>query len=98
MRLRATLALALAVLMAGCGQDDAALIPEDRAQALVETVDQIESACANEDPIEARQLANEASAQVNELPRAVDDELQRNLRQWVRHIERRLDSDCEAQP
>jgi outer membrane biosynthesis protein TonB len=98
MRLRATLALALAVLMAGCGQDDAALIPEDRAQALVDTVDRIESACSNEDPIEARSLVNEASAQVNELPRTVDDELRRNLRQWVRQIERRLDRDCEAEP
>ena len=98
MRLRATLALALAVLMAGCGQDDAALIPEDRAQALVETVDQIQSACSNEDPIEARSLVNEASAQVNELPRTVDDELQRNLRQWVRQVERRIDRDCEAKP
>jgi hypothetical protein len=98
MRLRAILALAPVVLIAGCGQDDAALIPEDRAQALVQTVDQVESACANEDPIEARSLVDEAAAQVNELPRAVDDELQRNLRQWVRQIGRRIDSDCEAEP
>jgi outer membrane biosynthesis protein TonB len=98
MRLRATLALGLVVLMAGCGQDDAGLIPEDRAQALVQTVDQIETACADEDPIEARRIVDEAAAQVNELPRTVDDELQRNLRQWIRQIERRLDRDCEAQP
>jgi outer membrane biosynthesis protein TonB len=99
MRLRVLLPLApVLLLVAGCGQDDPGLIPEDRAQALVQTVDQIESACSGEDPIEARRLADEASAQVNELPRSVDDELQRNLRQWVRQVSRRIDSDCEAQP
>src|ERR671914_633318 len=98
MRGRALLALGLAFALAGCGQDDAALIPEDRAQALVDTVDRIQAACADQNPVEARALAEEAAAQVNELPREVDDELQRNLRQWVRHIDRRLEGDCEAEP
>jgi hypothetical protein len=97
MRHRALLLVAPALLLAGCGQDDPGLIPQDRAQALVETVDQIESSCSNEDRIEAQTALDEAAAQVNELPRSVDDELQRNLRQWLRHIERRLDRDCEPQ-
>jgi hypothetical protein len=100
MRHRALLALALAfpALAAGCGQDDPGLIPEDRAQALVETVDQIESACSDEDAVAARNALDEATAQVNELPREVDDQLQDNMRQWLRQIERRLDNDCEAEP
>ena len=99
MRHRATLALALVVaaLAAGCGQDDQALIPEADAQAMLETVDRIESACTDEEPGEARDAAVELTNQVNELPRRVDDQLQRNLRRWAGHIQRRADRDCEPQ-
>jgi outer membrane biosynthesis protein TonB len=100
MRHRALLALALAcaALAAGCGQDNPRLIPEDRATALVDTVDQIESACSDEDVIAAQQQVDEARAQVTELPRQVDPQLKENLLQWLEQIERRLDRDCEAKP
>jgi TolA-binding protein len=100
MRHRALLALApvLAALAAGCGQENQSLIPEDRATALVETVDRIESACADEDAIAAQQEVDEARAQINELSRQVDGQLKDNMREWLDQIERRLDRDCEAEP
>ena len=100
MRHRALLAFAsvLAVLAAGCGQDNQGLIPEDRATALVETVDRIESACADQDRKAARQEVDDARAQVNELPRRVDGDLKKNLTEWLDQIERRLNRDCEREP
>jgi hypothetical protein len=99
MRHRATLALALAAaaLAAGCGQDNERLIPEDRATALVETVDRIQSACADEDAIEAQQQVDEARAQITELPRRVDGKLRRNMQEWLDQIERRINRDCEPE-
>jgi cell division septation protein DedD len=98
MRLRVILLVAPALLLAGCGQDDPGLIPENRAQALVETVDRIEASCSDEDAVAAQQEVDEARAQVNELPRGVDRQLKQNLQEWLDRIERRLDSDCEPEP
>jgi TolA-binding protein len=92
------LALAAATLAAGCGQDNPRLIPEDRATALVETVDQIESACADEDVIKARRQVDEARSQITELPRRVDDQLKQNMQKWLDQIERRVERDCKAEP
>ena len=99
MRSRVTLALALlaAALAAGCGEENSrALIAEADAQALLESVDRIESACADEDVSAARAAADDAAAQINELPRRVDDSLQSNLRAWIDHIQGRIDRDCKA--
>src|SRR4051812_40811248 len=100
MRHRALLALALAsaALAAGCGQDNPRLIPEDRAQALVDTVDQIESACSEEDVIEAQRQVDEARAQITELPRRVDPKLKQNMQDWLDQIQRRLERDCKPEP
>jgi outer membrane biosynthesis protein TonB len=100
MRHRVLLALApvLAALAAGCGQDDARLIPEDRAAALIETVDRIEAACADQDPAAAQEAVDEARAQINELPRRVERRLKRNMNEWLGQIERRVDRDCEPEP
>jgi hypothetical protein len=96
---RATLAPALvaAVLLAGCGQTNTALIPEDRAQALLDTVDQVQSACDDGDTQEAQKAVADLSASVNELPRKVDGKLKRNLRAWVTQVQRRIDRDCKAE-
>jgi outer membrane biosynthesis protein TonB len=99
-RHRVTLALALvaAALAAGCGdENNRALIAEADSQALLESVARIERACADNDVSGARAAADEAAAQINGLPRRVDDALQANLLEWVEHIEGRLDRDCEAE-
>ena len=98
MRVTLVLALVAAVLAAGCGQENnRALIPQDNADALLASVDRVEAACADEDASTARAELNETKAQINELPRRVDDELQNNLIEWVDQIERRIDRDCEPE-
>ena len=97
---RTTIATALvaAALLAGCGKTNTALIPGDRASALQNTVDQVQEACNNHDVQAAQSALDEASAQVNELPRKVDRQLKANLRDWINQIERRVDRDCQETP
>ncbi|MGH2969819.1 MAG: hypothetical protein ACRDK0_12255 [Solirubrobacteraceae bacterium] len=90
------LGLLLAVFAAGCGSDDRELIPQNRAGQLTAAVDEIAKACEAEDPAAARAAVAAANQQVSELPRAVDSELRANLREWLRHIDDGIDSDCEA--
>jgi outer membrane biosynthesis protein TonB len=91
------LGLLLAAAVAGCGADDRALIPPDRAAALTETVDRIGQACDAGEPAEARTAVEAAKVQVNELPRQVDASLRQNLRDWLDHIRSRLQRDCEPE-
>src|SRR3954469_16502008 len=96
---RTMLATALvgAALLAGCGKTNTALIPADRASALQDTVNQVQDACNNHDAQAAQSALDEASAQINELPRKVDRRLKANLRDWVNPIERRVDRDCQEE-
>ena len=92
------LGLLLAVIpLAGCGSDDPELIPQARASALTSTIDEITAACDAEDPAKAKAAVEAANRQVSELPRRVDADLRRNVRQWLSHIEDRIDSDCEEE-
>jgi outer membrane biosynthesis protein TonB len=90
------LALAAAALMAGCGQSNEALIPDDRATAMQDLVDQIDSACSDGNVPEARRVVQEVDAQINELPSTVDRRLRRNLRSWVNQVESGLGDDCKG--
>jgi hypothetical protein len=91
------LGLLLAViLMAGCGSEEPELIPQSRASALTSTLDEVTSACDAEDPAKAKAAVKAANQQVSELPRRVSNELKRNMRDWLSHIEDRIDRDCEA--
>jgi outer membrane biosynthesis protein TonB len=86
--------LGIALAAAGCGQDDRGLIEEPRSQDLLAAVDRIQAACDDQDIAAAQAAIDEASAQVSELPRRVDDGLQDNMREWLDHISGRLDRDC----
>ena len=101
MRHRVILPLALAALaapVAGCGQDSTrTLIPAENAETLVASVDQIQSACADNDVRAARAAVDEAKAQIAELPQRVDDGLEANMNEWLSRIERRIERDCEAE-
>ena len=89
------LGLLLAVIpLAGCGQENPELIPQTRASALTSTIDEINSACDANDTDKAKAAVEAANQQVSELPRRVDTELKSNLRQWLRHIDDRIDEDC----
>src|SRR5829696_1032747 len=94
------LPLALAVLLAGapltgCGSEDPELIPKTRASALTSTIDEIQSACDDKDTAKAKAAVKAANRQVSELPRRVDPSLKRNVRDWLNHIDDRIDQDCK---
>jgi outer membrane biosynthesis protein TonB len=94
---RPSLALGLllaAFPLAGCGSENPELIPETRASALTSTIDEITSACDANDTDKAKAAVRAANQQVSELPRRVDSELKSNLRDWLRHIDDRIDRDC----
>jgi septal ring-binding cell division protein DamX len=82
------------VLMAGCGSDNPELLSETRAGALTSTVDEITAACDDNDTAKAKAAVQAANQQVSELPRRVDSELKSNLRDWLNHIDDRIDEDC----
>ena len=94
---RSLLALGLllaGIPLAGCGSENPELIPQDRASALTSTIDEIKAACDANDTAKAKAAVDAANQQVSELPRRVDAELKRNVRQWLRHIDDRVDQDC----
>jgi outer membrane biosynthesis protein TonB len=91
------LGLLLAVLAAGCGGEERTLIPESRASELTAAVDEINQACEDQDPDAAHAAVTAANQQVSELPRRVDAELKRNLRDWLNHIDERVDRDCKPE-
>jgi hypothetical protein len=94
----ALLALAVAVIASGCGRDDnAGLIDDARSQELLASVDRIEAACADQDVAAAQAAVDDANAQISELPRRVDDELQANMRDWLEQVQGRLERDCEPE-
>jgi outer membrane murein-binding lipoprotein Lpp len=82
------------VLMAGCGSENPELLTETRASALTSTVDEITAACDENDTAKAKAAVQSANQQVSELPRRVDSELKSNLRDWLNHIDDRIDEDC----
>ena len=96
---RPSLALGLllvAVPLAGCGSEDPELISQTRASALTSTIDEITAACDDNDTAKAKAAVEAANQQVSELPRRVDGELKRNIRDWLTHIDDRIDQDCKA--
>jgi outer membrane biosynthesis protein TonB len=97
---RPSLALGLllvAVPLAGCGSEDPELIPQTRASALTSTIDEIQAACDDNDTAKAKAAVRAANQQVSELPRRVDAQLKENVRDWLSHIEDRVDEDCKAE-
>jgi hypothetical protein len=89
--------LLVVVPLAGCGGEDPELIPQTSAGALTSTIDEISAACDANDTAKAKAAIQAANQQVSELPRRVDGELKRNIRDWLTHIDGRVDQDCKAE-
>jgi hypothetical protein len=92
----AALIFLLALALGGCGSENRRMLPEQDASALLTTVDEIESAVSDGECEDAATLVGEAKNQVAELDDSVARSLRRNLRDWLDHIDNRLDNDCKA--
>jgi len=92
------LALALALLLSACGGENTRMIPQDRAQALSEKVDEIGQRTTDEDCDGAEEAVQEARAQVTELPERVSVRLRANLAEWVDHLAGEVPKDCKPEP
>jgi hypothetical protein len=92
------LAVGLSALLAGCGSDDSALLPQDDADRLSALVAEAGDA-SNAGECEAGQRAvREAEQQLAGLPRATDQELKKNLRAWLDHLDGQIRQECKAEP
>ena len=89
------LALAAAVLLTACGGSNTKLIPEDRAQELKDTVDQVAQRVEADECSAAQSALRRARNQVSELPRSVDRGLEDNLNEWLDQVGSRIENDCK---
>ncbi len=85
-----------ATALAGCGSDDQATIPPDKAAALIAVLDGIDSNAAEGSCDIAQQQADEFRDQVDLLPAEVDDEVKQGLFEIAGQLEQltREPSQC----
>src|SRR3954469_8702201 len=89
------LALAAALILSACGGSNPKLIPQDRADRLTSTADQIAQRTSDHDCSGAQAALRRARNQVSELPRRVDRRLRANLGDWLDQIASRIPQDCK---
>ena len=83
-----------ALALAGCGGENRALIPQDRADQLVSLVEEAGDASASGDCDAARRTVREAELELNGLPRRTDAALKRNLADWLAHLDAEIEGTC----
>jgi hypothetical protein len=83
-----------ALALAGCGDENRALIPQDQADQLLALVGEAGSASASGDCDAARRAVREAEAELNELPRRTSQELEENVAEWLAHLDGRIGAEC----
>ena len=83
-----------ALALAGCGDENRALIPEDRADQLVSLVEEAGAASTSGDCDAARRTVREAELELNGLPRRTDAALKRNLEDWLAHLDAEIEQSC----
>ena len=84
------------LLLAGCGSENTALIPQDDADQLTALVSEAGDAIAAGECDGARRAVAEAERQLAGLPRKTNRELKKNLREWLDYLDGRIDDDCKA--
>src|ERR671923_2676983 len=98
MRIRSLLLVAglSALLLAGCGSENDALIPPDDADTLSRLVAEAGDASAAGECDTARRRAREAEQQLDGLPRSVSRQLKRKLRDWLEYLDGKIAEECTA--
>ena len=92
------LAAGLSALLAGCGSEDSALIPQDDADRLSALVAEAGDASNAGECDAAQQAVREAQQQLSGLPRKTDKELKGNLKDWLQYLDGQIADTCEAEP
>lgn len=90
------LAAGLSALLAGCGSENSALIPQDDADRLSALVAEAGDASNAGECDDARRAVREAEQQLSALPRKTDHELKGNLKEWLDHLAGEIADGCEA--
>jgi hypothetical protein len=99
MRLRSLLLAGLsALVLAGCGSENDALIPPDDADTLSALVADAGAASDAGECDAARRAVREAGQQIDALPRQTSRRLKANLRDWLDYLDGKIADDCDAQP
>jgi outer membrane biosynthesis protein TonB len=91
------LAAGLSALLAGCGSENAALIPQGDADRLSALVAEAGDASAAGECATAERAVREAEQQLSGLPRKTDKDLKANLSDWLDHLNRQIGDECGAQ-
>jgi hypothetical protein len=90
------LAAGLGVLvLAGCGSENTALIPQTDADQLTALVAEAGDASAAGECVAARRAVTEAERQLSGLPRKTAPRLKANLKDWLEHLDERITRECE---
>ena len=86
----------LAAGLAGCGDSGNDLIPERTAGRMIEFVDAVEAAMAQDPPrcTAAREAAQAGGRRANGLSSKVDEDLKQNLIAWFDHLEDEARKEC----
>src|SRR5918998_2945443 len=99
MRLRSLLLAGLsALVLAGCGSENDALIPPEDADTLSSLVADAGAASNAGECDAARRAVREAERQLDALPRQTSRRLKANLRDWLEHLDGEIADDCQAEP
>jgi cell division septation protein DedD len=100
MRLRSLLVAAAlsALVLAGCGSENDALIPPGDADTLSALVADAGAASDAGECDAARRAVREAGQQIDALPRQTSRRLKANLRDWLQHLDGKIADECDAQP
>jgi hypothetical protein len=88
---------AFALAFTGCGSDDPGLIPQAEADQLTELVAAAGAASEAGECDTARRRVREAEQQLAGLPRRTDQQLKRNLRAWLDHLDEAIAEECSAE-
>ena len=81
---------------AGCGDTGSELVPERTAARMIEQVDRVEAAMANDPPecSDARSAARAGRRRAAGLSSRVDEDLKANLVEWFEHLEDEARKEC----
>lgn len=89
------LVLLAALVSAGCGGENPAMLTSADASRLTSTVDSIGNAVADGECVEALARVQELRVQVTSLPARVSTRLRERLQQGVEHLQTQVPAECQ---